>query len=162
MPQASTRRSASSGPVSGRGNSCRLRRRGPSCTIARHLSVISYGRSGGAARIGASLLACHGATQPIINPATEETIAAVPRGSEEDVDRAVKAAAAAFEGWSDTPPGERSLQLMKLADRLEERTQELAALEAPNSGKPITVALAEVPFLVDNLRFFAGAPRCLA
>jgi len=105
--------------------------------------------------------AIDGATQPIINPATEETIAEVPRGSEKDVDRAVKAAAAAFEGWSDTPPGERSLQLMKLADRLEERTEELAALEARNVGKPITVALAEVPFLVDNLRFFAGAARCL-
>ena len=105
--------------------------------------------------------AIDGATQPIINPATEETIAEVPRGSEKDVDRAVKAAAAAFEGWSDTPPGERSLQLMKLADRLEERTEELAALETRNVGKPITVALAEVPFLVDNLRFFAGAARCL-
>ena len=105
--------------------------------------------------------AVEGATQPIINPATEETIAAVPRGSEKDADRAVNAAAAAFEGWSDTPPGERSLQLMKLADRLEGRAEELAELEARNVGKPITVALAEVPFLADNLRFFAGAARCL-
>jgi 1-pyrroline dehydrogenase len=105
--------------------------------------------------------AVDGATQPIINPATEETIAEVPRGSDKDVDRAVEAAAAAFEGWADTPPSERSRQLMKLADRLEERAEELAALEARNVGKPITVALAEVPFLVDNLRFFAGAARCL-
>src|SRR3970282_42136 len=103
--------------------------------------------------------AVDGATQPIINPATEETVAEVPRGAERDVHRAVEAAAAAFEGWADTPPGERSGALLKLADRLEEHTDELAALEARNVGKPITVALAGGPFLVGNLAFFSGAAR---
>ena len=104
--------------------------------------------------------AADGATEDIVNPATEETIARVPKGSAKDVDRAVEAAASAFEKWSETTPGERSLILSKLADRIEASADELAKLEAANVGKPIALARSEIPFLVDNLRFFAGACRC--
>ncbi|MGH9368312.1 MAG: aminobutyraldehyde dehydrogenase, partial [Thermoanaerobaculia bacterium] len=105
--------------------------------------------------------AVEGGDEPIVNPATEETIARVPKGSERDVDRAVEAAAAAFGKWSDSTPAERSLMLLRLADRIEGAAEELAKLEASNVGKPIGLARSEVPFLVDNLRFFAGACRCL-
>lgn len=102
-----------------------------------------------------------GETEAIINPATEETLGHVPVGGAEDVDRAVKAAHAAFEGWSATPPGERAHALLKLADILEANAEELAQLESKNVGKPISLARGEVPFMADNLRFFAGAGRCL-
>ena len=102
-----------------------------------------------------------GKDEPVIRPADETTIARVPLGSEKDVDRAVSAAASAFEKWQDSTPGDRSLMLLKLADRIEGNAEELAALESENVGKPIGLARAEVPFLVDNLRFFAGAGRCL-
>jgi 1-pyrroline dehydrogenase len=102
-----------------------------------------------------------GETEAIINPATEEILGHVPVGGSEDVDRAVRAASAAFEGWSATPPGERAHALLKLADRLEAHAEELAQLESRNVGKPISLARGEVPFMADNLRFFAGAGRCL-
>ncbi len=105
--------------------------------------------------------AADGRTETIYDPATEEAIASVPLSGAEDVDRAVKAAHAAFDGWSSTTPGERSLILLKLADRIEAHGDELAELEALNVGKPLWLAKSEIPFLVDNLRFFAGACRCL-
>ena len=110
---------------------------------------------------GEMTAAADGREDAIVNPATEEKIATVPKGSEKDVDRAVEAAAAAFETWADTTPAERSAMLWKLADRIEGNAEELANLEAANVGKPIALARSEVPFLVDNLRFFAGASRCL-
>src|SRR4051794_15360302 len=101
-----------------------------------------------------------GATEPVLNPATGQEVAQAPLSSAEDVERAVSAARRAFEGWSNTTPGERSLALLKLADRLEEHGEELADLEAENAGKPRKAFFEdEVPFLVDNLRFFAGAAR---
>src|SRR3972149_7057709 len=84
--------------------------------------------------------ALEGETEPIISPATEETIAEVPLGSAKDVDRAVEAAAAAFEAWFDSPPADRAQMLLKLADRIEEHAGELAQLEARNVGKPIALA----------------------
>ncbi|HEX7252116.1 MAG TPA: gamma-aminobutyraldehyde dehydrogenase [Thermoanaerobaculia bacterium] len=105
--------------------------------------------------------AVDGETEPILNPSNETPIAQVPRGSAKDVDRAVESAAGAFEKWMDSTPAERSQMLLKLADRLEQHAEELAQLEAENVGKPIGLARSEVPFLVDNLRFFAGAARCL-
>jgi betaine-aldehyde dehydrogenase len=103
-----------------------------------------------------------GETEPIINPATGEVIAHAPLSSPEDVDRAVGAARRAFDGWSATTPGERALALLKLADAIEEHTDELSELEADNAGKPINAFRGdEVPFMVDNLRFFAGAARTL-
>ena len=103
-----------------------------------------------------------GQTEPVLNPATAEEIAQAPLSSEEDVQRAVAAARRAFPGWADTTPGERSLVLLRLADRVEEHAEELADLEAANAGKPRHAFLEdEVPFMVDNLRFFAGAARNL-
>jgi betaine-aldehyde dehydrogenase len=103
-----------------------------------------------------------GQTEPVLNPATGEVLAHVPLSSEADVAGAVAAARNAFEGWSTTTPGERAAALLRLADKIEENAEELVALEADNAGKPIAaVREDEIPFMVDNLRFFAGAARCL-
>ncbi len=100
-------------------------------------------------------------TAKIVDPATESALAEVPHGSERDVDRAVEAAARAFEGWAATPPRDRSAALLKLAERIEAHAEELASIESRNVGKPISLARSEIPFLIDNLRFFAGAARCV-
>jgi betaine-aldehyde dehydrogenase len=103
-----------------------------------------------------------GQTEPILNPANAEVIAHAPLSSEEDVNRAVAAARKAFDGWSTTTPGERALAMLKLADAIEEHADEISELESANAGKPINAFREdEIPFMVDNLRFFAGAARCL-
>ena len=103
-----------------------------------------------------------GETEPILNPSTGEVMAHAPLSSVNDVDRAVDAADAAFHGWSTTTPGERALALLRLADAIEEHGDELAQLESENAGKPITAMRDdEIPFMADNLRFFAGAARTL-
>jgi betaine-aldehyde dehydrogenase len=104
-----------------------------------------------------------GKTEPVLNPATGEVIAEAPLSGEADVERAVAAARAAFEGgWSTATPAERALALQKLADAVEEHAEELSEIESDNAGKPISAFRAdEIPFMVDNLRFFAGAARCL-
>ena len=103
-----------------------------------------------------------GETEPILNPATGEVIAHAPLSSTQDVDRAVNAASDAFDDWSQATPGERALALLKLADAIEEHADELAELESDNAGKPLgAVKSDEIPFMVDNLRFFAGAARCM-
>jgi betaine-aldehyde dehydrogenase len=106
--------------------------------------------------------AAEGGTTPVLNPATGEEIAQAPNSTQADVDRAVKAARDAFPGWAATTPGERALALLRLADALEARTDELAELESDNAGKPIqSFKDDEIPFMVDNLRFFAGAARTM-
>src|SRR5215207_3132891 len=103
-----------------------------------------------------------GRREPVVNPATGETIAEAPESTAADVDLAVVAARAAFAGWATTTPAERSLALLRLADSIEENADELTELEATNAGKPIQAFKDdEIPFMVDNLRFFAGAARCL-
>jgi len=103
-----------------------------------------------------------GQTEPVLNPATGEAIAEAPVSTAEDVERAVEAARKAFPDWGVTTPGERAEALLKLADALEEHGEEIAELEADNAGKPISaVREDEIPFMVDNLRFFAGAARTL-
>ena len=103
-----------------------------------------------------------GGSDEIVNPATAEVIANAPSSGQEDVDRAVAAARAAFEGWMNTTPGERALAILRIADAIEERADELAMLEATNAGKPLqAVKDDEVGVMADNLRFFAGAARCL-
>jgi betaine-aldehyde dehydrogenase len=103
-----------------------------------------------------------GQTEAILNPATGEVIAHAPVSTAADVDQAVQAARQAFPGWSTATPGERALGLLKLADTIEEHADELAEIEADNAGKPINAFRDdEIPFMVDNLRFFAGAARCL-
>src|ERR1019366_8989565 len=103
-----------------------------------------------------------GQPEPVLNPATGEVIAQAPLSSGADVERAVAAARRAFPGWSTATPGERSLALLKLADAIEEHADELTELETGNGGKPIAAFRDdEIPFIVDNLRFFAGAARDL-
>jgi len=110
---------------------------------------------------GAQVPATDGATEPVINPANGEQIATVALGSAADVDLAVAAAEGAFDEWAATTPGQRAELLLRLADRLEAHAEEFAQLESANVGKPIAVAREEVPFGVDNMRFFAGAARVL-
>jgi betaine-aldehyde dehydrogenase/aminobutyraldehyde dehydrogenase len=105
--------------------------------------------------------AVEGASMDVINPANEEVIARVPSGTPADVDHAVTAAKKALKSWLDSTPGERAEMLLKLADRLTENTEDLIAIESRNVGKPRTVAEPEIPFCADNLRFFAGAARCI-
>jgi 1-pyrroline dehydrogenase len=105
--------------------------------------------------------AIEGGTAEIINPATGETIAEVPSGSEADVDRAVEAAKAALPEWLETTPGERAEMLLELADAIEEHADELAEVESRNVGKPARHSRFELTTTLDYLRFFAGAARCL-
>jgi 1-pyrroline dehydrogenase len=101
-----------------------------------------------------------GETEPDVNPATGEAVATVQVGTREDADRAVAAAQKAFdEVWFDTPPKERSAMMLKLADAMDANADDLAMLEAEDVGKPISVSAADIPFITDNLRFFAGAAR---
>jgi betaine-aldehyde dehydrogenase len=107
-------------------------------------------------------VASEGETEPVLNPATGEELARAPKSNAEDVDRAVRAARRAFDGWSGTTPARRAQALLALADLVEEHGEEIARLEALNAGKPIeAVKSDEIPVMADNLRFFAGAARCL-
>ena len=111
--------------------------------------------------VGGDLVRGEAGSDRLVAPADETFLAEVPRAGPGDVDRAVAAAATALEGWSRTPPRDRGACLLALADALESHADELAALESSNVGKPIALASSEIPFLADNLRFFAGAGRCL-
>ncbi len=103
-----------------------------------------------------------GGSEEVVNPASGEVIAKAPLSTEADVDKAVSAAKKAFEGWANQTPGERSNLLLALADAIEEKADEIADLESADAGKPRAAFLEdEVPFMVDNLRFFAGAGRNL-
>jgi aminobutyraldehyde dehydrogenase len=110
---------------------------------------------------GQMVPASDGATELILNPATEEPIVSVPQATSDDVGRAIQSARAAFQSWAALTPGSRAATLMKLADRMERHAEELAQLETMNVGKPISVSRDDVEFSVDNLRFFAGASRVL-
>jgi 1-pyrroline dehydrogenase len=105
--------------------------------------------------------AVEGGTMEVLNPATGEVIAEVPRGTQADVDRAVEAAKKALPEWLETTPQERSEGLLKLAAAIEDNTEELAELESQNVGKPLSYARDEMPVSADNIRFFAGAARVL-
>jgi betaine-aldehyde dehydrogenase len=102
-----------------------------------------------------------GKTLPVENPANGETIANVQASGQEDVDRAVEAAAKAFETWQNTTPQDRSRMLLKLADAIEDRADELGRIESQNAGKPVQAAIDEMSAVADNLRFFAGAARVM-
>jgi 1-pyrroline dehydrogenase len=102
-----------------------------------------------------------GKTLDVVNPARDELIAKVPASDQEDVDRAAKAAAKAFESWRQTTPQERSLILLKIADAMEARGEELGRLESRNAGKVVSYAIDEIGVAVDLFRFFAGACRQL-
>jgi betaine-aldehyde dehydrogenase len=103
-----------------------------------------------------------GRTAPLINPSTGEEFARSPVSGDEDIDRACGAAARAFEKWKETTPSERSLALIRIADAIESHADELVDLESENTGKPRQLTLdEEIPPMVDQIRFFAGAARCL-
>ncbi|CAN5383587.1 MAG: gamma-aminobutyraldehyde dehydrogenase [Acidimicrobiia bacterium] len=103
-----------------------------------------------------------GTAAAVVNPATGEAYTEAPVSTSADVDRAMRAAATAFETWRDTTPGQRQLMLLRLADAIEARADELAAAESENTGKPLHLAAGdEVPPMVDQIRFFAGAARIL-
>jgi len=105
--------------------------------------------------------AASGETLDVANPANGQVIARVPASSREDVDRAVNAAATAFETWRNTTPQDRSLILLKIADALEAAGDEIGRIESANAGKPVGAAIDEMATSVDLFRFFAGAARVM-
>lgn len=106
--------------------------------------------------------AADGRTTEVVNPATGEAYAAAPLSGAADVDAAMAAAEAAFPAWRDLIPAERQKVLLKIADRFEERAEELIAAESENCGKPVALVRSEeIPPMVDQIRFFAGAARML-
>jgi betaine-aldehyde dehydrogenase len=103
-----------------------------------------------------------GELEEIVNPATGEQIALAHNSTSQDVDAAVGAARQAFASWSRTTPAQRSEALLALAEIIERHGDEIARMEATDAGKPIeAVKSDEIPVMADNLRFFAGAARCL-
>ena len=102
-----------------------------------------------------------GQTLDVVNPATDEVVARVPASDVEDVDRAVRAAQQGFETWQHTTPQDRSLLLLKLADALDARADELGRLESLHTGKPVNLAIDEMAVCSDLFRFFAGAARVM-
>jgi betaine-aldehyde dehydrogenase len=106
--------------------------------------------------------AASGRTSDLIDPSTGDVFAQAPLSDRNDIDAAVGAAERAFPGWRDKTPSERSLALLRIADKLEERAEELVRLECGNTGKPFQMTMdEEVPPMIDQIRFFAGAARVL-
>ncbi len=103
-----------------------------------------------------------GETTTLINPATGQPFATAPVSNAADVDAAMQAASNAFVDWRDSTPSERQRALLKIADAIEARADEFVATESENCGKPLGLtASEEVPPMVDQIRFFAGAARNL-
>jgi phenylacetaldehyde dehydrogenase len=103
--------------------------------------------------------AASGKTFPTYNPATGEVLSHVAEGDREDIDRAVKAARAAFEKgpWAKISPSERGRMMWRLADLIEKHTEEFAQLESLDNGKPLKIArIADLPLAVDHFRYYAG------
>ena len=111
---------------------------------------------------GQSVYSKSGETTTLINPATGQPFATAPISNAADVDAAMKSASAAFVDWRDSTPSERQRALLKIADAIEARADEFVAVESENCGKPTGLtASEEVPPMVDQIRFFAGAARNL-
>ncbi len=111
---------------------------------------------------GESVDTVDGVTSDLVNPSTGEVFATAAVSGQDDVDRAYGAAASAFAGWRDSTPSARQRALLTIADALEAHADELVALESENTGKPIPVtAVEEIPPMIDQIRFFAGAARVL-
>ncbi len=106
--------------------------------------------------------AASGDTLDIINPATGKVYATSPNSKAADIDAAMQAAARGFETWKESTPSERSLALFRIADAIEARKDEFIAMEVENCGKPVAITTSEeIPPMVDQIRFFAGAARML-
>jgi acyl-CoA reductase-like NAD-dependent aldehyde dehydrogenase len=97
----------------------------------------------------------------VVEPATEDVMATLPRAGVEETDAAVARAKSAFPGWRSMAPPDRSAVLHRLADELEERQGDLATLEARNAGKPIADARGEMAMVVQTFRYYAAAPERL-
>jgi betaine-aldehyde dehydrogenase len=112
---------------------------------------------------GAFVGARDGAATDIVNPSTGEVFATAPQSGDADVDAAFRAAQRAFDDvWRDTTPSERMGYLLRMADAIESHADELVAVESENTGKPHALTLSEeIPPMVDQVRFFAGAARML-
>ncbi|MCF8530432.1 MAG: gamma-aminobutyraldehyde dehydrogenase [Candidatus Nanopelagicales bacterium] len=103
-----------------------------------------------------------GAVTELVNPTTGEVFATAPRSGAADIDHAYQSAATAFQSWKNTTPSERQQALLAIAQVFEDHAEELVAVESENTGKPIAVTMAEeIPPMVDQIRFFAGAARIL-
>jgi betaine-aldehyde dehydrogenase len=103
-----------------------------------------------------------GATSDVVDPTTGQVVAQAPVSGAEEVDAAYEAADRAFGEWGRTTPSERQQALLKIADAIEAHAEELISLESANTGKiKALTASEEIPPMVDQLRFFAGAARVL-
>ncbi|CAN5715844.1 gamma-aminobutyraldehyde dehydrogenase [soil metagenome] len=106
--------------------------------------------------------AVSGETYDVIDPTTGEVYASAPLSGTEDVDRAYAAAASAFESWGETTPRERAQAMLRIARSIEERAEEINAVECRDTGKPIGLTLSEeMPYASDHFEFFGGASRLL-
>jgi len=111
---------------------------------------------------GERVPAASGETYDVIDPTTGESYATAPMSSAEDVDRAYAAAATAFESWGETTPQDRAAALLKIADAIESRVEEINEVECRDTGKPRGLTMdEEMPYASDHFRFFAGASRVL-
>src|SRR3954449_12531600 len=111
---------------------------------------------------GAHVDPADGRTADLVDPTTGRVFATAPVSSAADVDAAMSAAEKAFEGWRDSTPSERQKALIRIADAFEDRADELVAVESENTGKPLGLTRSEeIPPMVDQIRFFAGAARVL-
>src|SRR5262245_60220121 len=97
----------------------------------------------------------------VIEPATEDVMAELPRAGAEEIDEAVTRAKQAFPSWRDLSPGDRGAILRRPADELEARLEDLAQLEARNAGKPIADARGEIGMVVETFRYYSAAPERL-
>jgi betaine-aldehyde dehydrogenase len=106
--------------------------------------------------------AADGRSTELIDPSTGEVFGSAPLSGPADVDAAMRAAAGAFDTWRDATPSERSRALLRIADAIEARAEDLVRAESQNTGKPIQLTMdEEIPPMVDQIRFFAGAARLL-
>jgi betaine-aldehyde dehydrogenase len=106
--------------------------------------------------------AASGQTYDVIDPTTGEVYATAPMSGQEDIDRAYAAADAAFEGWGYATPQDRANALLKIADAIDARVEEINQVECKDTGKPLGLTMSEeMPYASDHFRFFAGAARVL-
>jgi aldehyde dehydrogenase (NAD+) len=108
--------------------------------------------------IGGRFVRAHSKTRfPTVNPATEEVLSEVAEADEVDVDRAVKAAAKAFEAWSSLPGARRARYIFRLSRIIQERARELAIVETMDGGKPIKESRdVDVPLTAAHFFYYAG------
>ncbi|MEI8083950.1 MAG: aldehyde dehydrogenase family protein, partial [Actinomycetes bacterium] len=123
--------------------------------MAEHLKIQNFVN-------GQSIDALDGAVTDLVEPVTGQVFATAPLSAPVDIDAAFSAADAAFDGWRSATPAQRQMALLKIADTIEAHADELIELESLNTGKPVAVTTAEeMPPMLDQIRFFAGAARVL-